>query len=150
MSISLRPEEEWARAVIAATLRLDVVQHDDGSVDGMHDLDVYDGGVRTAVVEVTAAADGQVLALWKLVNPPGGRWIEPSLAGGWIVTLRTDARAKRLQRELPALLEQFETEGIRTTDTDWLRPGEPLRQRLERLGVVSVGQSGTNFPAVST
>ena len=82
MRTGLRAEEEWARGVIAASLGLEVVQHDDGSADGMHDLDVYDGPARVAAVEVTAAADGQVIALWKLVNPPGDRWIESALAGG--------------------------------------------------------------------
>lgn len=146
MSTSLRPEEEWAKAMIAATLGLEVVQHDDGSADGMHDLDVYDGPARVAAVEVTAAADGQVIALWKLVNPPGDRWVEPALAGGWMVTLRTDARAKRLRRDLPGLLEQLEAEGIGTVDIDYIRPASPMHQRLEALGVVRLDQGGTDFP----
>lgn len=146
MSAELRAEEEWARGVIAAALGLEVVQHDNGSSDSMHDLDVYDGAIRAAAVEVTAAADGQVIALWKLVNPPGHRWIESTLAGGWMVTLRTDTRAKRLRRELPALLEWLEAEGIRAAAVDDLHPVDPLRQRLDELGIVSVDQSGTDFP----
>jgi hypothetical protein len=146
MGIGLRPEEEWARGLIAAALGLEVVQHDDGSADGMHDLDVYDDRVRNAAVEVTAAADGQIIALWKLVNPPGQRWIEPALAGGWMITLRADARAKRLRGELPALLEQLETAGIRAVDVDYLHPADPVRQRVEGLGIASVSQGDTDFP----
>lgn len=146
MKTGLRPEEDWAKALIAATLGLEVVQHDDGSADGMHDLDVYDGPARVAAVEVTAAADGQVIALWKLVNPPGERWIEPALAGGWMITLRTDARAKQLRRDLPELLTTLETEGTRAIGIDYLHPGNPLRERLEALGVVSLDQNDTDFP----
>lgn len=40
-------------------------------------------GVRAAV-EVTAAADGEAIALWNLLNGRGDRWIEqPWWADGW-------------------------------------------------------------------
>lgn len=37
---ALRTEEEWARQVMSLALGVPVLQHDDGSVGGMHDLDV--------------------------------------------------------------------------------------------------------------
>ncbi len=89
---TLRPEEEWARRMIAAATGLQVVQHDDGSADGMHDLDLFEGQHRIGAIEVTAAADGELIALWNLMNGRGDRWIEPDLKGGWMVTLRLAAR----------------------------------------------------------
>ena len=59
---------------------------------------------RRGAAEVTAAADGEAVALRKLLNEDEVRWIEPDLVGGWIVSLFTVARAKRIRRQPPRLL----------------------------------------------
>lgn len=52
----LRPEEEWARQMVAQDLGdCTVRQHDDGRRPGMHDLDIFRGGRRVAAVEVPPA-----------------------------------------------------------------------------------------------
>jgi len=147
MPSTLRPEEEWARRSVQSALGLLVCQHDDGSSPGMHDLDIrYADGTRGAV-EVTAAADGDSIALWNLMNGGGGRWIAPELAGGWMVALLPTARAKRLRDELPALLSTLERQGVSELRTvSWRRP-HPLEGRALDLGVAHAHQSGTDFPA---
>jgi hypothetical protein len=54
-----RDEEQWAATCIAEAWTVDVVQHDDGSQAGMHDLDIVRPDRRDAG-EVTAAADARV------------------------------------------------------------------------------------------
>ena len=89
--------------MMSHALGLPVVQHDDGSLEGMHDLDVlYDG--ETAAVEATSAADGESIALWNVMNGRNERWVVDELQGGWMVSLEPSARAKRLKTELPRLL----------------------------------------------
>lgn len=109
----LRREEDWARQIVAAALEADVVQFDDGTEDGMYDLAIRHGDGTEAAMEVTAAAEGASIALWKLVNGGDDRWIEERIAGGWMVSVQPTARAKRLLGELPALLQALEHEGIR-------------------------------------
>lgn len=141
---SLRPEEEWSRSVIAHALGRPVVQHDDGSLDGMHDLDILLGGSARAAVEVTAAADGQAIELWNLLNGVG-RWIEPALVGGWMVTVNLSARAKRLRVQLPALLGALEQSGEAELRTRWDRHSAASTAARE-LGVASAHQLPTALP----
>ncbi len=97
--------------MMSHALGLPVVQHDDGSSEGMHDLEVlYDG--ETAAVEVTSAADGESIALWNLMNGRNERWVVDELQGGWMVSLEPSARAKRLKTELPRLLRELEISGL--------------------------------------
>jgi hypothetical protein len=142
---ALRAEEEWARSLIEQALGTSVVQHDDGSSDGMHDLDIVQDGRPLEAVEVTAVADGASIALWKLLNDHDERWIEPDLAGGWMVRLLPVARGKRIRKELPVLLQALEAIGIED-----LRTGFGSRHTLSRcaadLGIVGAHQSGTDFP----
>lgn len=112
---SLRGEEQWAAACVGEALGVEVVQHDDGSRDGMHDLDIVRPDRRDAV-EVTAAADAESIQLWKLVNDRDDRWIVPTIEGGWNVTLEPAARAKRILSELPDLLAQVSAAGCWSID----------------------------------
>lgn len=143
---ALRPEEEWARMMVGRCLEADVVQHDDGSIEGMHDLDIVYSDGSTAAAEVTAAADGDSIALWNLMNS-SGRWVEPELRGGWMITLLPSARAKRIRLELPALLRQLERSGVGEVRAaaSW-RPAEGLLATLRDLDIVRMHQSGTDFP----
>ena len=142
---ALRPEEEWARRMMTHALGVPVLQHDDGSLVRMHDLDVvYDG--ESAAVEVTSAADGESIALWNLMNGRNERWVVDELQGGWMVSLEPSARAKRLKAELPRLLGELEA-----SDLTELRPRRAsvrghLAEMARELGVASAGQSGTDFP----
>lgn len=142
---ALRPEEEWARQMMTHALGVPVVQHDDGSLERMHDLDVlYDG--ETAAVEVTSAADGESIALWNLMNGRNERWVVDELQGGWMVSLEPSARAKRLRTELPRLLHQLEASGV-TGLRPWpASPKSRLAEVARELGIASAGQSGTDCP----
>jgi hypothetical protein len=141
----LRGEEEWARQMMEAALGLPVVQHDDGSRPGMHDLEIHLTDETRAAVEVTAAADPDCLALWKLMNGDDERWIEDDLQGGWMVSLRPTARARRLRAELPGLLREMEALGV-----SGFRHPRPHRDGLEAaaadLGLAGLHQGGTDFP----
>jgi hypothetical protein len=127
--------------MMTRALGVPVDQHDDGSEDSMHDLSIrYEDGSAGAV-EITAAADGESIALWKLMNNRDERWIERDLVGGWAVGLLPSARAKDLRRALPGLLRDLEQRGIRTLELDL-----DARALAESLGVVSARQHGTSFP----
>lgn len=141
---ALRPEEEWASHLMSRALGVPVAQHDDGSTNGMHDLDVLYPDRPTAAVEVTSATDGDSVVLWNLMNGDG-RWTEPGLAGGWMVSVEPSARAKRLRSELPQLLgdlERAELSEIRPNQ----RAGSEFDARARGLGIVTAHQGGTDFP----
>jgi hypothetical protein len=108
----LSDEEVWARDCIREALPgCTINQHDDGSEPSMYDLTITYPDGRIAAVEVTAAVDAQPLALWKLIRRQGKPWIEPTLAGGWLVRVKPSARAKNLVRHLPDLLRDLECNG---------------------------------------
>ena len=141
--VDIRREEEWARRCISLALGAEVTLHDDGTAAGMFDLEIIYADGRRGAVEVTAAADPESIELWNLIND-GARWIEPNIKGGWAVVLYPYARAKRIKRELPGLLMEFEQVGIRRVrDTSWRRG--PPEERIAALGISDVFQSETAF-----
>ncbi|SIN14464.1 hypothetical protein [Micromonospora cremea] len=142
----LRDEEQWVKACVEGALPgVEVKQHDDNSRGSMHDLDLIRGGWRFGAVEVTAAADGESIALWKLMYRPGQRWIERDLAGGWAVALLPSARAKRLRSELPILLAELERRGVREVPR-YRHSTDRFSAWLGELGVVHAHQAGTDSP----
>lgn len=143
----LRGEEQWARRMIQGTLARPVRQHDDGSAPGMHDLDIVLADGSLAAVEVTAAADGEAIALWNLVNGRDERWIETGLRGGWFVELDPTARARAVLRDLPRLLGDLESRGIGQLDVSHRRHDlSDLEREAQRLRVNRAGQGATEFP----
>lgn len=132
--------------MLEAALSLPVRQHDDGSRRGMYDLDVLLPDATVAAVEVTAAADGEAIALWNLVNGRDERWIAPDLRGGWFVELEPAARAKAILRDLPALLGELEARGIRELDVKYRRHHlSDLEREARRLRLTRAGQGGTDY-----
>lgn len=142
----LRPEEEWARSMMSCALDVEVVQHDDGSDPGMHDLDVLHPARQRGAVEVTAAADAACIELWNLMNGKSERWIEPELAGGWLVTLEPSARGRRVQKNLPRLLFELEQSGRRRFNLESCWAVDNLAESASELGIVDALQSGTDYP----
>ena len=147
--VDLRDEEFWAAGCVQAALPdVTVGQHDDNSAgkQNAHDLDLSLAGERTfAAMEITAAADPDLIACWKLINSGDGRWIEPAIAGGWAVTIRPTARYKRLAKELPLLLEALEQVGLDRLPrrrTGW----DHLAAVSDELDIVRAHQGGTDFP----
>lgn len=132
---------------MAEALGVEVVQHDDGSRDGMHDLDILRADRRDAA-EVTAAADAESIQLWKLVTDRGDRWIVPALKGGWSVTLEPSARAKRVLVELPDLLAEMERRGVREYRRRLTRRPlvDPIELHAVDLGVINASQGDTSYP----
>jgi hypothetical protein len=113
----LRPEEEWARVIVSQALSVPVVQHDDNSRDGMHDLwIVYPNGLPGAM-EVTLAADPESIQLYGLMDG-GRRQIFAGLADGWHVSLDPSARAKTLSPALQPFLAELEAAGQRSVDAE--------------------------------
>jgi hypothetical protein len=141
---TLSDEEVWARDCVRAALPGSTVkQHDDGSEPGMYDLTITypDGGI--GAIEVTAAADAQQLELWKLIKRRGRPWIEPSLAGGWLVQIQPSARANLLKK-LPDLLSRLERVGQRFVRG---RNGaDQLSTLAGELRIIEARQSPTDRP----
>lgn len=132
----VRAEEVWvAQCIETALPGVAVVQYDDGSTDGMYDLQLRSSGSSFAACEVTAAADPEAIELWNLVNG-NGRWIEPSLSGGWLLSLTPKCRARTLRREAPRLLEVLEADPF-----DW-----DTRDQLAAIGVHDAHRAATSFP----
>jgi hypothetical protein len=92
-----------------AELGVPVVQHDDGSGDAMHDLEVTYGDGSRATVEITCAVDREQTEFWNVVNGRV-RWIESNLVGGWFVLAKPNAR--QLRRKLPPFLRSLERAGL--------------------------------------
>ena len=142
----LRREEEHVRRVIERAYGLPVMQFDDGTEEAMYDLQIEHRDGTRAAVEITSDADGASIALWRLLNDREDRWIEPGIAGGWSVSLRPDARAKRIRVELPQLLRVLEALGIARVEFDDCSEKDPLRERLFDVGMSSAYQGGTDYP----
>jgi len=138
-----RPEERWAQATLQVALKEAVVeQYDDGSRPGMHDLRIRYPDGRTGAAEVTRGVHSDATALWRIIGNPG-RWIDPSIRGGWAVSVRPAARGKLLRNHLPALLRDLEADGITGADDSG---SDQISRALRRLGIEDVHQSGTDFP----
>lgn len=140
-SIKDRPEEEWARRVIAAELRCLVEFHDDGSEDGMYDLRVGDSSSPRIAIEVTAAVDRLRTETWK-AGPGQGPW-RLAVPGNWIVILSDGANIKRLRRELPGLLQELcIAEATTFASFEMLEWRDSvLHARAHSLGILGVDQS---------
>jgi hypothetical protein len=136
----LRPEEQFAAACLGAALPgVVVVGHDDQSEDSMYDVTLVRDGQPFAACEVTATADANAIALWKLANNGRrDRWIEPALNKGWVVELTPTCHVRTLKQKLPAVLEAIEVDFW-----DW-----DARSRLVELGVGGFHPARTNFPGV--
>ena len=142
----LRAEEEWARRLIARHLAVIVEQHDDGLSPSMHDLQFryFDG--RRGAVEVTSAADPELIQWWNLANGRDGRWQEEGLTGGWIVVADPSSRVRQLHDQLPGFLAVLENQKLTNLKVkNWGR-ADPNANFARRLGVISACQSGTEFP----
>lgn len=110
----------------------------------MHDLNLFSqDGFLLGAVEVSAAADGESIELWKLINGQGRR-IYSSLTGGWLLRLRPSTRGRPLLRALPTLLADWEQRGIQ----EFSRWGssDPTFAQAFKQGIVDAHQSGTDFP----
>ncbi len=141
----LRPEEKWAKTVLARVLGVPVEQYDDGSKPGMHDLIFVRAGV-TEAVEVTAAADPGAIELWNFLEN-GKMWTSKRLQGGWSVELVPVPHRKRRKNpmtELELLLAELETLRIPLVDRQHPPPRE-LAATAIALGIVYALQSPTDF-----
>lgn len=142
----LSAEEAWARDCIREALpECAVCQHDDGSEPGMYDLTITYPDGQLGAVEVTAAVDARYQELWKLIRRQGKPWIDPMLAGGWMVRVKLSARANALARHLPALLRDLEHQGRHD-----LRAAHALTDQASalaaQLGVIQARQGPTARP----
>jgi hypothetical protein len=108
----------------------------------MYDLDVGDFGA----LEITAAIEPDAHTLWKLLNNRDDRWVDSRVQGAWIVHLEPAARAKDVERDLPALLQRWQGLGIdHYRDPEWDSPGRD--SGAFSLGVTSAHRSdGTSHP----
>ncbi|MEX2457831.1 MAG: hypothetical protein WD770_02470 [Actinomycetota bacterium] len=118
--------------------------HDDGSQPGMYDLEIRASGRVTGAAEVTFAADPAAVELWRLVNP-GPRLQIPEIAGGWLISLRPEARGRQVLQAIPSFLAQLEGDGIRSVSRTQRGAGS-LERTVRDLGIRRMSQNDTNYP----
>jgi hypothetical protein len=140
----LRPEEEWVRKILQAALAVPVEQHDDQSMPGMYDLRILYPDGSAGAVEVTATADGEMIAFSRAIDWEA--WDVAELRGVWAVWAAASARVKtRLKNELPLVLGTFEMAGVRRFSPDFT-PGVPGAALAADLGVMHAHRGGTRSP----
>lgn len=143
----LHAEKLWAAGCVRAALPGVVVgQHDDNTSPNTHDFDLAVlGGSAFAALEVTAAVDPELIEFWKIVNGRGERWIDPSITGGWAVSVRADASVKKLKAELPLLLSALEQARL-PYGRDILDSDPGFAEIADNLGVLRARQTGPSYP----
>lgn len=132
--------------MIATHLGTEVVGHDDGSKDGMYDLEIRYPDGRRGAIEVVAAADPEAIQFWNLANGGGTRWVEKGISGGWAVECKPSTRVKDLRSQLPLLLKGYESLGITQFDSRRRTASHPLDEIAQCLGITHAMQSSTDFP----
>lgn len=131
----MRAEEAWVAECLEASLPgTSVVQHDDNSLNSMHDLDLHRDGERIGACEVTTAAEPTQIELWNLANGSGEVWKDRRLTRSWIVHVNPAVcRYKRLRTDLPRVLRDLEQREVRYAGTRY-PPRQPPPE-LAHLGV---------------
>lgn len=110
----------------------------------MYDLKLEREGRLVGACEVTIAADPNLVQLDRLANDRDERWIEPSLTGGWNLTLSADCHFKNMKAGLRTFLGDLESRGLRSAERGMGSIRE--ERRLTDLGLVRALQLGTDFP----
>lgn len=133
----MRPEEEFARIVIARELGRSVEPHDDGSRDSMFDLRVGPKEAPEVAIECTGAVNRKFVESWK-AGPHKGSFLLDGIENDWIVETRVGARIKLVMAEIESLLKRLEAAEIYHLNELWhLRDEEGLENDLERVGITS-------------
>ena len=109
----------------------------------MYDLKIVYPDGSIGAVEVTTAADGERVGLWREVRKRALIRQEPDLIGGWLVRLLSSARARELDRQLTGLLRELECDG-RTAIRGVKGSTDPLEALAASLGVIEAVQSATD------
>lgn len=140
----VRPEERWAQVCIQDTLPDCTVElHDDGSMPSMYDLKIVYPNGSIGAVEITAAADGERIGLWREVRKRNLIRQEPDLIGGWLVRVLRSARARDLDRHLANLLHELERDG-RAAVRGVVCSADPLEDFAASLGIIEAVQTATD------
>jgi len=148
MSVPERPEEELARRIVAAELAVPVRRYENGTQNSMvdHVIELPSGPVP---LEVVGDHDVAHIRLWDALEKRGRAIWVPDLQSGWYVTLDHKTSLKRLERELPQLMRDWETTLLRDRIDDGI-PDELLRVGVTYLapygerGCLSLSTEGWN------
>jgi len=111
--MGLQSVEAWARSIISTELGVAVEIHDDGSEPGMYDLRIGSRDTPHVAIECTGAVDRVATETWN-IGPARGP-MTATLAGDWMVEIRSGAQFRRITRELGPLLHFLEREGSTTS-----------------------------------
>lgn len=132
--------------MIAEETGCSVIQHDDNSDPGMHDLDIL-GPDSTAAVEVVADINEREHELWKIIDDQP--WLTEPDSGSWFVTLDEQAKVKKLRSELPTVIALLRRQGKDRLDVPAWRiedagvlpaPDVELLQLARGLGIKRLSQ----------
>lgn len=105
----VRLGEVRAQRVIAETLGLDVVQHDDGSAPSMYDLRVGAAERPQIAIEVVGAVNPLYTSTWSAGAARGPE--STSAKADWLLFLRDGTSAERLRRKIGGLVQRMESAG---------------------------------------
>lgn len=123
------------RNLLGTITGVDIVAHDDGSANGMYDLAWVDlSGARVAL-EVTAAADGALMAMWKKLGDATATIDVPGLQAGWVVTIDAGADMGRLLGSLGDVLGHLEADGVDVLDATHPRSAGTPHELAQRIGI---------------
>jgi hypothetical protein len=135
--MTMRPDEEWAKAIIEAELGVPVEQNDFNDGTSTYDLRIGDKRAPHAAIEVVAARDPDMEGL--LAGTPEGDFFVPDqsygVTGCWSATVRPGAMVKRLISDLPSIIADMQVRSEQELD-DLIRNDRTVElAQLERLGV---------------
>jgi hypothetical protein len=127
---------------------LQVCEHEDGTRDKMHDLDLCWPDGRIEAMEVTSAASGEVSAMRAaardLLNPQFAMVQAVKVSQTWVVALGAKPHWKdvrphleEIHRNLDVRLAELEAEGTSSLHPWQMKPWSKAGQALRDLGVVT-------------
>ena len=132
MGTRIREEEERARQIIARVLCKPVVQHDDGTQDGMYDLRIGPPESPESAIECIGAVNPKFAATHKACQTR--EMPRLSLSWNWTVCYRPETRRQGLEKKLQPLLAELERRG----QCALARDDFELWGQLDSFGIESV------------
>lgn len=108
-------DDRVGQAVIGRALGVEVRVHDDGSQDGMYDLQFTYSDGRTAAVEVVSNRQEALRSTWNQSRRVGYQPV-PELSRVWTVSVHHGTSPMRLKTRLSKLLRDLEDRGLEEVD----------------------------------
>lgn len=128
-----RPNETFARRIVADVLGVPVEQHDDNSRQSMVDAMIHATGAQIPLEVVMDVAPAVMKQAAELGRYSAGIPL-PEGSGTWLVQIARGSRTSRLGTTLPPLIAALDPSGV----------FEEVPSALAELGVMSISPTGTD------